>query len=288
LRQLLDIAWKVPLFAVPFALFFGTLYGNGRRDSYVGAYIVSLVIGVVIMLFVWVTEHFIAPRLRRGRSDTGRSSVAEALMYVVASIAGAYTAALIIRLTIAPGFFGDTRGFLVFGMFTILFAVLFSAIAYSLYWYRKSLDRARAEQELNLARRIQRSFLLSQFPEMPRIDLHAVNVSSKEVSGDFYDVVPAGNDSFLLAVADVSGKGVPAALLTSMLQASLRTQAGTEPSVSRILANVNRLVYRNSRRSSSPVSTNPARDSASRTPATTSRSCIGARGSASRWSAAAP
>ena len=57
-------------------------------------------------------------------------------------------------------------------------------------------------------------------------------------------MVPAGEDSFLFAVADVSGKGFPAALLTSMLQASLRTQAMTVPSVSKVLGNINQLVYR--------------------------------------------
>ena len=69
-------------------------------------------------------------------------------------------------------------------------------------------------------------------------------MSSKEVSGDFYDVVPDGQGGWLLAIADVAGKGVPAALLTSMLQASLRTQAGVTRSVAAILANINRLVYR--------------------------------------------
>ena len=55
-------------------------------------------------------------------------------------------------------------------------------------------------------------------------------------------MVPAGADAFLLAIADVSGKGVPAALLSSMLQASLRTQAGTERSTAAILASINRLI----------------------------------------------
>jgi len=246
-RQFIDILWKSPLWAVFFALFFGTLYSSGRGDvhAYLGAYVVSLIMALVISVFLWLAEHVVAPRLWRRASPTaGRIPLAEALFYMAVSIAGAYTAALIIRLTIAPDFLGDMKGFLMFGMFTLLFAVLFSAIAYAIYFYRQSLDRARSDQELHLARRIQRSFLLSQFPQMPRLDLHAVNISSKQVSGDFYDVVPAGDDTFLLAVADVSGKGVPAALLTSMLQASLRTQAGTVPSVARILANVNRLVCR--------------------------------------------
>ncbi len=61
------------------------------------------------------------------------------------------------------------------------------------------------------------------------------------MSGDFYDVVPVG-DSLLLAIADVSGKGVAAALMSSMLQASLRTQAGSVNSVASMLLNMNRLL----------------------------------------------
>ena len=57
-------------------------------------------------------------------------------------------------------------------------------------------------------------------------------------------MVSAGEDAFLLAISDVAGKGVPAALLSSILQASLRTQAHSIPSVSAILENINTLVYR--------------------------------------------
>jgi len=56
--------------------------------------------------------------------------------------------------------------------------------------------------------------------------------------------VPATDGVFLFAIADVAGKGVPAALLSSMLQASLRTQAGSITSVAEILRNINSLVYR--------------------------------------------
>src|SRR4029077_8641591 len=136
------------------------------------------------------------------------------------------------------------RGFFVFTMYTLLFTVLFCGLAYSLAFYKGAIEKARAEQELTLARRIQRSFLLTQFPAMARLEVYAANVSSKQVSGDFYDVLPAGERAFLLAIADVAGKGVPAALLTSMLQASLRTQAMTRTSVADILTTINQLVYR--------------------------------------------
>jgi serine phosphatase RsbU (regulator of sigma subunit) len=103
---------------------------------------------------------------------------------------------------------------------------------------------ARFEEELNLARQIQRNSLLSEFPVLPCCEVHALTLPSKHVGGDLYDVVEAGDGSWFVAIADVSGKGVPAALLSSMLQASLRTQAANVRSPAEILRNINHLMYR--------------------------------------------
>jgi len=105
---------------------------------------------------------------------------------------------------------------------------------------------ARFEEELNLARQIQRSFLPSEFPVVDHLDLYAMTIPSKEVGGDLYDLVTVHDDCFFFAIGDVSGKGVPAALLSSMLQASLRTQAGasTPSGVAQILRNINSLVVK--------------------------------------------
>jgi serine phosphatase RsbU (regulator of sigma subunit) len=109
---------------------------------------------------------------------------------------------------------------------------------------RDRVSVARIEEEMRLARQIQRSFLIQEFPAMDRFEVHAINIPSKEVGGDLYDLVPLVAGGFVLAVADVAGKGVPAALLSSMLQASLRTQVASVPSVAEILRNINSLVYR--------------------------------------------
>src|SRR4029077_2156557 len=99
-------------------------------------------------------------------------------------------------------------------------------------------------EELNLARQIQRTSLLSEFPALPRCEVHAIYIPSRQVGGDFYDVVPVGDGTHLIAIADVSGKGVRAALLSAMLQASRRTQSTSRESLSAILRNINTLLYR--------------------------------------------
>jgi hypothetical protein len=242
-RALLRLAWQQPLWALPFAIFFGTIFGGSGLASYWMAYRMSLVFACSVNLCLWVAEYFVAPRVL-AEDESKIPLWQHGALYGGSSIFGSLLAAVILNFTLVPGFLGGPRQWLVVGMFTLLFVVLFSAISYAITFYRKSLDRARADQELVLARRIQRSFLLSSFPAMPRLEVHAANISSKQVSGDFYDVVPAGENAFLLAIADVAGKGVPAALLSSMLQASLRTQANTIASVAAILKNINTLVYR--------------------------------------------
>jgi len=109
---------------------------------------------------------------------------------------------------------------------------------------RDRLAVAKLEEELHLAKQIQQTFLRNEFPPLPRCEVHAVNLPSREVGGDYYDVVPCGDGSFYVAIADVAGKGVPAALMSSMLQAALRTQAREPLHPNTILRNVNALVYR--------------------------------------------
>jgi serine phosphatase RsbU (regulator of sigma subunit) len=105
----------------------------------------------------------------------------------------------------------------------------------------ESLERAAMEEELHLARQIQASYLPSVFPRLPSVELSATNVPSKQVGGDYYDCVDTG-DALLIAVADVVGKGVPAALLMSMLQASLRTMATERRSLCDMVRQLNKLI----------------------------------------------
>ena len=242
LYHFIRTTWMQPLWAIPFAFFFSMLFGTFPQ-SFPRAYLISLVFAYCIGYTLWavrfIDERWLEPQTAvRNRM----ALVRQIALYMTSCTAASLLAAWIVHLTILPGFLGGARQIITVIMFNTVFAGLGTAVAYAFVFYRDAVERAKSEQELNLARRIQRGFLLSQFPERPRVEVHAVNVSSKQVSGDFYDVVPAGDHGFLLAVADVSGKGVPAALLSSMLQASLRTQAPSIASVGEILRNVNTLV----------------------------------------------
>jgi sigma-B regulation protein RsbU (phosphoserine phosphatase) len=78
------------------------------------------------------------------------------------------------------------------------------------------------EEELDLAREIQRNLLPQKIPAYKNFDIAAVNVSSKQVGGDYYDIIELDENDCCVAIADVSGKGVPASLLMANMQAFLQ------------------------------------------------------------------
>jgi hypothetical protein len=247
-RELVGMLLTGWLYAIPFTVFFALVAGGWGRAQLLGIYLVSLVFAYCNMTANWAARNFIVPAFHRREAAVAGAAykpariLTDVATYVGTAILGSFLAAVIVHLFIFPGFLGSLRAVGTVAAFTLLFAALFVGLSYAYYFYKDSLARVRSEEELNLARRIQRSFLLSQFPARPGIEVHALNVSSKQVSGDFYDVVPAGERAFLLCVADVSGKGVPAALLSSMLQASLRTQAPIATSVGAMVTNVNHML----------------------------------------------
>jgi serine phosphatase RsbU (regulator of sigma subunit) len=240
LRDLLDVLWMAPLMGLPFAGFFMLVSGSPLR-LFKDFWLISSIFAYATNLAVWATKHWVQPRIERQFEGNPRGPFVIAGAFVCASLLSVIVAGTLISTTIAPGMFANARAAVLLLVYTLLFGALFVGISLALNLYRRSLERAGSERELALARRIQRSFLLSEFPRRPRLDVHAVNVSSKEVSGDFYDVVATPGDGVLLAIADVSGKGVPAALLSSMLQASLRTQAGGVASPAAMMKIINTL-----------------------------------------------
>jgi sigma-B regulation protein RsbU (phosphoserine phosphatase) len=101
------------------------------------------------------------------------------------------------------------------------------------------------EEEVATARRIQQQLLPETPPALPGWDVCASNSPSRQVGGDYHDFLPLPDNRVGLAIGDVSGKGVPAALLMSNLQAALRVRAlGWHP-VDRVVQDVNRQICRN-------------------------------------------
>ncbi len=97
--------------------------------------------------------------------------------------------------------------------------------------------------ELAIAQRIQRALLPSTLPQLSGFRLAASWESARQVGGDFYDAVPLSDHSMLLVVADVMGKGVPAAIFATITRSLLRAMAVRSHHPARLLKRLNELLY---------------------------------------------
>lgn len=95
------------------------------------------------------------------------------------------------------------------------------------------------QQELGVARRIQQSILPPPLDGVPSIDLHGGMIAARDVGGDFFDYFHVGSDRLGIVVADVSGKGVPAAIYMAMSRTLLRSTALAGGSPADVLSRVN-------------------------------------------------
>ncbi len=109
---------------------------------------------------------------------------------------------------------------------------------------KAAADRARMaqERELELAKDVQQHLLPSRFPDMARIELEVLSQPSLQLGGDYYDVMRVDHRHYGFVIADVSGKGAPAALMMAACRASLRLCAIGELSPAAVLHRVNRVL----------------------------------------------
>ena len=106
-------------------------------------------------------------------------------------------------------------------------------------------DKARITAELGVATKIQADMLPTDFPERNDLQLYATMTPAKEVGGDFYDYFFIDDDHIALVMADVSGKGVPAALFMTISKVVLRNQVLSGGTPSEILAQANNILCQN-------------------------------------------
>lgn len=121
----------------------------------------------------------------------------------------------------------------------------------------RMVEEERLRRELALAAEVQSRLFPAHAPEVEGLELSGFCQPAREVGGDYYDFLSLDNDQTGIAVADVAGKGISAALLMSIVQASLRSQAmalnpgiGVEGSLADLVRMMNRLVWRSTGASS--------------------------------------
>ena len=110
--------------------------------------------------------------------------------------------------------------------------------------HKEQVNARLLEEEIATARKIQRNLLPENPPNLHGWELCASNRPSRDVGGDYHDFLPLPGGHLGIAIGDVSGKGIPAALLMSNLQAALRVQALAGLPAHRLVEEVNRHIYR--------------------------------------------
>jgi sigma-B regulation protein RsbU (phosphoserine phosphatase) len=105
--------------------------------------------------------------------------------------------------------------------------------------FKKQLTQQAYKKELDLARQMQNLLIPEKLPNNEKIKMHAVYLPHNEVGGDYYDCIDLNDEKISFCIADVSGKGVPAALLMSNFQATLRTLAKQNYTTERLIKALN-------------------------------------------------
>lgn len=112
---------------------------------------------------------------------------------------------------------------------------------------RKQLEQEALRKELEIASDVQQFLFPDHLPYGLRLKIEASYLPHDRVGGDYYDYIPINKNQFLICIADVSGKGIPAALMMSNFQASLRTLVRQTPNLKEIVEELNYHVLENAK-----------------------------------------
>jgi hypothetical protein len=105
------------------------------------------------------------------------------------------------------------------------------------------LEKESLERELKIAAQVQQEFLPRAFPQMPCIEIYGTLLQGRFVGGDYYDFLPLSNTSLLVVVADVSGKGIPAALIMSEVRAAVHLLTPMQLPLEEMVQRLNAMLY---------------------------------------------
>jgi sigma-B regulation protein RsbU (phosphoserine phosphatase) len=114
--------------------------------------------------------------------------------------------------------------------------------------HQQLLDKKRLEEELRIAREVQLSLLPTADPKLEGLDISGLNIPSKDVGGDYFDFIPIVDGHLGIVVADVAGKGIPAALIMASFRAFLRAEIRNNYAIRTIFAKVNNLLHESLKR----------------------------------------
>ena len=113
---------------------------------------------------------------------------------------------------------------------------------------RERVEQRRLERDLAIARDIQRSFLPASAPRVPGFEIAGTSISHDKVGGDYYDFIAVSDTRLGLAIADVSGKGIPAALIMAGFRMCLLAEIRNDFAIRAVMRKVNQLLHESTER----------------------------------------
>jgi hypothetical protein len=144
----------------------------------------------------------------------------------------------------------------IFGLCALLVPVVMAAAAFRIRQpeeehkdllpahIRRITERERMQKELEIARHVQMKLLPKESPRLPGYDVAGTCIPATEVGGDYFDFISLGRGKLGIAVGDVSGKGVSAAIYMTLTKGILQSHVGFNDSPVTVLSRVNSLIYR--------------------------------------------
>ncbi|HET9952676.1 MAG TPA: PP2C family protein-serine/threonine phosphatase [Candidatus Eisenbacteria bacterium] len=239
------------LIAIPFAIFF-LVMGGGAWDQFGDYYLIALIFTLAVNLAVQVNSRWIVPMLPRTSGEGGGAPnlVLHIASFAVVSLAASLLTATALHFTIMPQMLGSTRAVLRLVIFALLFTALFLGIIYSFFFQRRLVERIRAEaerearegQEMRVAAEIQQALLPPRSRAGSWYDAAGASIPCRTIGGDFFEYfdLPDGRVGF--ALADVAGKGPPAALLAAMVQGIFDSHARRGAGPAATMSSVNEAI----------------------------------------------
>mgnify|MGYP003288519546 CR=1 FL=1 len=110
--------------------------------------------------------------------------------------------------------------------------------------HRAAIEKERIERELELAAAIQRQILPRELPQIAGLELAGATLPTRQVGGDYFDLFPLSRGRLGFVVADVSGKGIPAALLVSTVHAAIHLQIDASDTIVELVSKIDRHLQR--------------------------------------------
>jgi len=241
------IGWRLNLYALVAALFFaiGTMVGEfgGPLAPFYALFEAPTVLLISVIMPVELILNF-----RRGNRDAGIMLIPLFLLGLVADwilITDGLSHLPKLRPWVAAN--GDRFLVIIAGPFTIATSRLTEILSYIsltliilLQSNRQSRKQAAVEHELENAREVQQVILSGAEETAPGFRVESVYEPAQEVGGDFFQTIPDGRGGLLLVVGDVAGKGLPAAMLVSVLVGAIRSVAEFTSSPGDLLTHLNR------------------------------------------------